>query len=161
MTTSNDDNTTARPNTWPWPPLLYAGALAGAYLLHWLYPLPAVIGPPLALYIGWPLLISGLCFGLAAIVRFRSLGTPIDPTARATSLATAGIYALSRNPMYVGAVMALLGLGLIAHWTWLIVLSLILPPLLTRLAITREEAYLAKHFGPRYDAYRAKVRRWL
>lgn len=161
MSTSDKHAAQDRPNTFPWPPVLYALALAGAYLLHGLTPLPPLLGRPLAELLGWPLVVSGVCFGLAAIVRFRVLGTPIDPTSRATKLATAGIYALSRNPMYVGAVMALFGLGLATHWTWLVVLALILPFLLTRLAITREEAYLVKHFGAEYDAYRSKVRRWL
>jgi protein-S-isoprenylcysteine O-methyltransferase Ste14 len=161
MTTSDNNTTQDRPNTIPWPPLLYAAALAGAYLLQWLIPLPGLLRPPVAEFLGWPLVISGICFGLAAIVRFRVLGTPVDPTSQATKLATAGIYRLSRNPMYVGAVMALFGLGLATHWSWLIVLTLILPFLLTRLAISREEAYLAKHFGAQYESYRSKVRRWL
>jgi protein-S-isoprenylcysteine O-methyltransferase Ste14 len=150
-----------RPNTLPWPPLLYAGALAAGFLLHWIWPLAPLIDAPLAGLIGVPLLISGLAFGLAAIVRFRVVGTPIDPTARAKKLATAGIYRLSRNPMYVGAIMALLGLGLATRWTWLVLLTVPLPALLYRLAIAREEAYLERHFAADYQVYRSKVRRWL
>jgi protein-S-isoprenylcysteine O-methyltransferase Ste14 len=153
--------TSAGANTVPWPPILYAATLLLAYLAHWLWPLAPLIGPPVSGLLGLPMLVSGIAFGAAAIVRFRVLGTPIDPTSRATRLATGGIYRLSRNPMYVGAVIALLGLGLGTLWTWLIVLSLLLPVALYKLAIEREEAYLQRHFGAEYHSYCARVRRWI
>lgn len=153
-------NHSDRPNVIPWPPILYAALLALAYGLHGLWPLVPFWGP-LSVAIGWLLLGTGVAFGLAGIVRFRQLGTPIEPTSRATVLATDGVYRLTRNPMYVGAVMALLGLAVATRWVWLLVLTLFLPGLLWHLAIKREEAYLARSFGGAYEEYRRRVRRWL
>jgi protein-S-isoprenylcysteine O-methyltransferase Ste14 len=165
MTKRSDADTGADlpkpPNTIPWPPILYLLTLVLAYGLQWLWPLPTLIGPPINSLLGWPLLLLGICLGLAAIVRFRSVGTPVDPTTRATVLATRGIYQWTRNPMYLGATLALFGLGLATSWTWLVVLCLILPMALTKLAIQREEAYLDQRFGEPYQAYKSAVRRWL
>jgi protein-S-isoprenylcysteine O-methyltransferase Ste14 len=164
--TASPDNTgdrarEARPNTWPWPPILYVVTPLLAYGLHWFWPLAAVAAAPIDRFLGWPLFVLGICFGLVAIIRFRIVGTAIDPTARAKALATGGIYQFSRNPMYLGVVIAYFGLGLALAWSWLIVLDLILPFVLTKLAIEREEAYLELRFGDAYRAYKAKVRRWL
>jgi protein-S-isoprenylcysteine O-methyltransferase Ste14 len=150
-----------RPNTIYWPPILEVAVLAIAYGLHQFIALPAVIQRPVDVLIGWPLVLLGLALALVAIVRFRIVGTAIDPTARANALATGGIYQFTRNPMYLGIIVAFLGLGIALQWTWLLVLNLILPLALQKLAIEREEAYLERRFGDGYRAYKARVRRWL
>ena len=74
---------------------------------------------------------------------------------------TSGIFALSRNPIYVTDVLLLvawaLWLGSLVSWTG--------PPLfvaiVTRRFILPEEAKLAASFGESYESYKAKVRRWL
>jgi protein-S-isoprenylcysteine O-methyltransferase Ste14 len=161
MTSDHNKQDRDRPNVIPWPPILYVIVPLLAYALHRIWPLNPVIDEPPARMIGWLFLLAGLCFGTAGILRFRRLGTAIHPTAPATVLATGGIYAWSRNPMYLGVVLAMLGVAIAAEWTWLFVLSLVLPVLLWHLAIKREEAHLERAFGAAYDAYRGRVRRWL
>jgi protein-S-isoprenylcysteine O-methyltransferase Ste14 len=155
------DGPTDRPNTIHWPPILYAVALAVAGGLHYLVPIPALIARPLCTMIGVPLMIVGLGIGVAALVRFRADGTPFDPTAAANALATTGIYRFTRNPMYLGAILAFTGLGLWLKTSWLVALMPVLAIALHMLAIQREEAYLERRFGAAYRTYRDRVRRWI
>lgn len=151
----------ARANRIPWPPLVYLGVLLCAATLGWLMPLRPLLPRPWELVLGLPLAAAGCVVAGAAILRFRRAGTPVDPTATARVLATDGIYRFTRNPMYLGAVMTFLGLGIAGGWTWLAILSAAMPSLLTHLAIRREEAHLAARFGDAYGDYRRRVRRWL
>jgi protein-S-isoprenylcysteine O-methyltransferase Ste14 len=72
-----------------------------------------------------------------------------------------GFYRFSRNPMYLGMLLVLIGVGL-----WLgNVLALLLAPafvaIMTRGYIMREEQQLEDRFGGEYRAYRSRVRRWI
>jgi protein-S-isoprenylcysteine O-methyltransferase Ste14 len=150
-----------RANTFPWPPALYLMALAAAFLLQRIMPISAWIPQPYANQIGWPLFLFGVMLGCVAIFGFRQLRTPVDPTARAERLATEGIYAVTRNPMYLGAVIAFIGIGIARGSSWLLILTCFLPLALHRLAIEREEAHLESRFGDDYRRYKTLVRRWL
>lgn len=150
-----------RPNTIHWPPILYLLVLAAAYLLQRIMPIPTWIPQPYATQIGWPLFLFGVIFACVAIFGFRQLHTPVDPTARAERLATEGIYTVTRNPMYLGAVIALMGVGIARGSSWLVILTCFLPAFLQRLAIEREEAHLESRFGDDYRRYKSRVRRWL
>ena len=156
------------------PPLIYIGFL----LLGWVlfrFANPAVVGPDLH---GWlslgfgmetqtrrivslPLIIGGLLLDGAAAGYFRRLGTAVEPWKPSTVLATDGLYRLSRNPIYVG--FAITYAGLAVAMDSVLVLILLIPCLwvVDRVVIAREERYLSARFGADYDAYRARVRRWL
>ena len=86
---------------------------------------------------------------------------PKVENARAKALATGGIYRLTRNPMYLGAIVAFVGLGLWLANSWLVVLIPVMALALQKLAIEREEAYLRQRFGADYDNYCSRVRRWI
>jgi protein-S-isoprenylcysteine O-methyltransferase Ste14 len=150
-----------RPNTIHWPPALYLLTLAAAYLFQKIIPLPAPLPPPYDKSTGWPLFGFGVMIGIIAIAGFRQLGTPVDPTAMAKRLATDGIYSVTRNPMYLGAVIAFIGLSFARGSSWLLILTAMLPVALQRLAILPEEAHLEARFGDDYRRYQSRVRRWL
>jgi protein-S-isoprenylcysteine O-methyltransferase Ste14 len=154
-----------RPNSIHWPPVLYFITLAAAHVLQRLIPLPSPfsglgLSDALPGKVGWPLFGFGVILGLIAIYDFRKIGTAVDPTAPANRLATEGIYAATRNPMYLGAILAFAGLGIARGWTWLLILASFLPNALYTLAISREEAYLERRFGDAYRTYKSKVGRW-
>lgn len=151
----------ARANRVPWPPLIYLGVLLAAVALGWFAPLRPLLPRPWDLAIGLPLAAAGLCIAAAALLHFRRVGTPVDPTSRARVLAAGGIYRVSRNPMYLGAVLTFLGLGLAGGWTWLAILACAMPALLWHFAIRREEVHLTARFGEAYIDYARRVRRWL
>ncbi len=150
-----------RPNRIHWPPLLYLAVIVAAWGLQRVWPLPALVTGAPAYRLGSLLVVVGFAIALAALYRFRQDGTSFDPTAPARAMATRGIYRFTRNPMYLGAIIAFAGFGLAVPSTWLLVLLPALAAALQKLAIEREEAYLERRFGDPYLAYKSRVRRWL
>jgi len=109
------------------------------------------------------LVAVGLVVSTAGVVAFRRARTTIDPTKpMATSaLVSDGIYRMTRNPMYLGLLLALLG------WAAFLAnpLALLLVPAfvlyISRFQIKPEERTLTALFGGEYGAYQERVRRWL
>jgi len=151
----------AQANKVEWPPLLYIATVAAAYALERLAPLPAGWMPLWLKALGAIVAALGLVSGLVAIAGFLRAKTPVRPTARAATLVTAGVYRLTRNPMYLAAVLGYAGLGLAWPALWLVLLTPAMALALDRLAISREERHLAARFGEAYRAYCRDVRRWL
>ena len=156
------------------PPLIYIGFLLAGWVIF-RFANPAVIGPEVAGWLGLgfgmetqtsrivslPMIIGGLLLDGAAAGYFRRLGTAVEPWKPSTVLATDGLYRLSRNPIYLG--FAITYVGLAVAMDSVLVLLLLIPCLFVvdRFVIQREERYLSAEFGADYDAYRARVRRWL
>ena len=95
-----------------------------------------------------------------AFLRARTTVTPLKPE-KASTLVVSGLYHVSRNPMYLGMLILLIGWALwLANPT-----TLILPPVfvlyLTLFQIKPEEAALSEKFGSEYKAYCGRVRRWI
>jgi protein-S-isoprenylcysteine O-methyltransferase Ste14 len=104
----------------------------------------------------------GFLTGISGVVTFLRAKTTVDPTKpRASSLVTWGVYAISRNPMYLGGLIMLLG------WAILLpnVLGFLFLPLyvlyINRFQIAPEERVLTSLFGETYAAYQVRTRRWL
>lgn len=102
-------------------------------------------------------------FGFPAVRAFRRAGTTIDPLRidRASQLVTGGVYAITRNPMYVALALLLSAwaVWLGGAWVWAGPLALVF--WLDRYQIRPEEHAMTTRFGDAYLRYRAKVRRWL
>ena len=106
---------------------------------------------------------AGAVIMVAGVVSFRRARTTVNPLKpeSASALVTSGIYRLTRNPMYLGA------LGLLIGWAFFLsnLAAFILTPTfvfyLNRFQIVPEERALAARFGAEFAAYRTKVRRWL
>lgn len=154
---------TDRPNVAFFPPAGLAAAILTAILLQWLVPLRLL--PPRGT--GWSLatglVLIALALGLAlwGVRTFRTAGTNVDPHRPALRLVETGPYRLTRNPMYLGMVILMLGLGLAASLDWAIVLAPLLWAALHFGVVLREEAYLSAKFGAPYRALLARTRRWL
>jgi protein-S-isoprenylcysteine O-methyltransferase Ste14 len=148
-------------NRIPPPVLFVAIALAMGFGAAQMQALPV---DPLWRYV----LAAGLLgvagfFGPPAIIRFRRVGTTVDPVhiERASKLVVDGVFRHSRNPMYV-ALTALLA----AYAVFLAVPVAAIGPvafvvLIGWLQIAPEERAMQARFGAEYDAYCARVRRWL
>jgi protein-S-isoprenylcysteine O-methyltransferase Ste14 len=144
------------------PPVVALLIAAGMWALARWWPLvrfelpwPALSGLAVASLGG---LISGA--GAREFRRLRTTVNPLHPE-RATSVVTTGIYRLTRNPMYVGIVLVLLGcfLAFGAASSALGLPAFVL--YITRFQIEPEERVLLARFGNEYAAYKARVRRWL
>ena len=140
------------------PPVWLAVFVAAAYAQSRLIPLvPA--GTSLR-WAGAILILAALILFAAASAEFRRRRTTIIPHLDPTTLIDGGVYRLTRNPIYLADAMILAGFAL--RWD---AVSLILVPvfvwLITRRFILGEEARLRATFGQQFDAYAARVRRWL
>lgn len=152
-----------RPNRIPWPPLLYGAALALGFALGWLLPLgwPAALAGPAGRVLGGALAATGLGLDLWSLATLHRARTNILPHRAADHLVTQGPYALSRNPIYLGNTLLVLGLGLALANGWMMAAALGAAVATDRLAARREEAHLAARFGAAFEAYRARVPRWI
>jgi protein-S-isoprenylcysteine O-methyltransferase Ste14 len=127
--------------------------------------LVAPLEMPFGLRVGVALALAlvGLGFSVAGVASFRRARTTINPTkpSTASSLVSGGVYRITRNPMYLGLLLVLLG--------WAVSLSnplaLLLVPVfvlyINRFQINPEERALSSLFGREYAAYKKRVCRWL
>jgi protein-S-isoprenylcysteine O-methyltransferase Ste14 len=109
------------------------------------------------------LLGAGTGLVIAARVDLARAGTTFNPTApdRTSDLVTSGVYRFTRNPMYLGMLFALLALAAWLSSAYTLVLPAVFVVYLDRLQIEPEERVLRARFGPAYNAYVARVRRWI
>ena len=110
--------------------------------------------------------IFGVAIGLFISIKgkalFKTLGTNIMTFDNPDKLVTEGIYQYSRNPMYLGFVVALLGFALLTGASIVSFLFVVLFFLITdRWYIAFEEKAMMKTFGGEYKAYCQTVRRWI
>jgi len=109
------------------------------------------------------LAVGGIGVILSGVVAFRRAKTTVNPLKpeTATALVDSGVYRFTRNPMYLGFLLVLLG--------WAMFLSNILSALMlvgfvsymNRFQIIPEEKALSARFGSAFTAYSKRVRRWL
>jgi protein-S-isoprenylcysteine O-methyltransferase Ste14 len=85
----------------------------------------------------------------------------ILPHRAATALVTHGPFAFSRNPIYLGNTILLLGAGLAFAMAWFVPIALLAAALTAHFAIAREEAHLNARFGRDWRNYALQVNRWL
>lgn len=104
--------------------------------------------------------VAIIALGAASFRRVRTTVNPLRPDA-SSNLVTTGIYRWTRNPMYLGMLLVLLGWALFLGHVPAVVLAAAFVPLMNRLQIHPEERALATLFGAGFADYRAKVRRWL
>ena len=155
--------TSAAPSNFPWPPVIYGVACLGAVLLGWLVPLPW-IGPPLSdilFAVGLLAIAAALALIVVGIRTLRRHNTTEMPHRASEHLVTEGPFGLSRNPIYLGDTLLLIGIGLAAGIWWFILLAVVAAFVTQKLAIEREERHLDARFGKRFRDYRKKVRRWI
>src|SRR6185503_14215208 len=137
------------------PPVLLVLHLGVVYLLGRFVPLPFSV-PPLIENIGFVSVVIGFLFGLAAIIEFRRASTTVDPHGDVSTIVTSGIYRYTRNPIYLGFLLMLIGIPLNGRNIWGIVLAPVFIFLMNRLAIEKEEAYLERKFGEVYSSYKSQ-----
>ena len=142
------------------PPLVAVFFIVLAYFLGRFVPPPFTI--PLALrYFGLALTFIGFLLGIGAFMEFRKARTTLDPHGSAKHLVTSGIYRFTRNPIYLGFLLMVIGFPLNSGVIWGLVLAPFYMLTMSRLVIEREEAYLERKFKAQYTSYVSRVRRWL
>jgi protein-S-isoprenylcysteine O-methyltransferase Ste14 len=145
------------------PPLIALAALIIGVVGDWLLPLDAldsVLNWPARIGLGAVLLLGGGVLVVVGERAFKQVGTNVPPWRPALALATTGIYAHLRNPMYVGAMVMLAGIATALASDWLVILLVPTALVLHFGVVRREERYLEAKFGEDYRRYKASVPRY-
>lgn len=151
------------PDVIAFPPLIFAATLGAAWALGLLFPVPILPDAlsSVALILGLPFCAVAVATALFGILAFKRAGTNIEPHKPSLVLVENGPYRFTRNPMYLGLILMMLGLSLIFSLDWGLPLTPALWVVLHRGVVLREEAYLAEKFGTPYRVYLERTRRWL
>ncbi len=141
------------------PPIVTLLVVLSAWLTHSFFgPWQTILRAPV---LGGVLVALGFSFMMWARILFTSRETTLFVGRPSTQLVCDGPFRWSRNPMYVGVLVSLVGLAL---WggTWPLYLAVPVTVLiLNSVHIPREERLLREVFGEQYLTYRKEVRRWL
>lgn len=142
------------------PPRIAFSLLAIAAVMHWAMPItdPTVFAAP---WMGAVFLLAGFTVMMWAWWVFQRHAVAICPTAPTDRLLTRGIYATTRNPMYLGMVAMMLGVALYLGTLPFYIAAFAYLLLIDRVFCAYEEDKLEATFGDEYRRYRARVRRWL
>lgn len=143
------------------PPVQVIIVIILMYFLTYLFPSFSYSLPEKYVIVSFLISIS-ICVGLLAIYTFRAHKTTINPiTPEATSIiVNTGIYALSRNPMYLAMVIFIFAIALFCENFLAMLPVLLFVWFITKYQIIPEERVLALHFGGEYKQYLLEVRRW-
>jgi protein-S-isoprenylcysteine O-methyltransferase Ste14 len=141
------------------PPVYFLAAIISMAALHFLLPIVRIL--PAAYSSSAVVILVGMSLILWAVRLFVKAGTAIKPFEASTKMIVSGPYRWSRNPIYLGMVIILFGIGvglgtltpfaIVPLFVWLIQKNF----------IAHEEAMLDKSFGPAYAEYKKRIRRWL
>jgi len=147
------------------PPLAWALAVIAGLALYWLVPLPFL---PADLAAGGPSgLLGALVFALAlalgvwAVATMTRAGSNVPTNRPTTTIVESGPYRFTRNPIYLGMFLGLVGLAIAFDNLWLLLMLVPFALVIRYGVVAREEAYLERKFGDLYRDYRLRVRRWL
>ena len=107
--------------------------------------------------------IIGLFVMLAGVLSFRRMKTTVNPLqpGAATALVTGGVYRYTRNPMYLGMLLLLIGWAVYLSSPIALIGVLVFWFYISRFQIRPEERALAKLFGDGFSDYASRVRPWL
>lgn len=143
------------------PPLWALLALAATYglsLAPGLNTLPLLPTRPFGLIV----VVVALALLFTAMIQFRLANTQLLPTSKANNaLVTGGVFAFTRNPMYLGMVLFCLGGALWFGRIPMLAAPVIMFAIANWAFIPFEEEKMRRQFGATFDTYAARVRRWL
>ena len=129
----------------------------------------SVTMPSLSVLLPWRRQVALVCFSagfaiaLAGVLEFRRAKTTVNPLVpdAASAIVTSGIYRLTRNPMYLGLLLALIGWALWLSHVLAFALIPVFVSYMNRFQIEPEERALSTKFGRRFLDYTRSVRRWV
>ena len=145
------------------PPPVVAVVCAGLmWVIAWFTPSVQMPGQ-LRLGLAAALALTGVITAASGVVLFARAHTTIHPDApqKTSKLVTNGVYRLTRNPMYLGLAILLIGWAVWLENPFALSGVVVFALYIHRFQIRPEEAILSAKFPSDYRAYRARVRRWL
>ncbi len=129
-------------------------------LIHFIFPFIRFFNFPENL-IGVIFILIGAYLNMSADKAFKEFDTTVKPFEESSHLITDGVFRISRNPMYLGMFLILIGLGLILGSLIPFILPFIFAVIIKRRFILMEEKMLLEKFGNEWLFYKNEVRRWI
>lgn len=129
-------------------------------LLHYFLPIKQIIFSPFT-YIGIVLFVLGWMPNILIGMYFRKIGNSIPAKNMPKKLVTSGLFKFSRNPIYLGMVIALFGEAVFLGSLVTFILPILFIILINKTSIPIEEENMKKRFSKKYLEYKKKVRRWI
>ena len=142
------------------PPVWLLIFLIGEGMLNLWLPGPQLFETPWNYFGIFPILI-GIGLAIWAHQLFRNAGTDVVPFRNISAFVVAGPYHFTRNPMYLGMTLVLLGAAIqLGVMTPFLIIPIFMA-VITTLFIRREENLMETKFGAVYLDYKHRIRRWL
>ena len=134
-----------------------------AITLQFIIPLslPQGLLTPAVILGGITFITVGVVLVIFARREIARYGQPTDPGRPTSKLITTGVFAISRNPLYLGGVCIEVGIALALNLAWVLVFLPVALIGCRYILIAPEERYLAEKFGTEYHVYAASVHRWI
>ena len=142
------------------PPFYFYFFFLIIVILHLLTPVVKFVYYPFTLLGIIPILI-GIILNLAADSSFKKNDTTVKPLLEAKVLITTGIFKITRNPMYLGFVLILLGIAILLGTILPFIVIIIFAVFLDIIFIKYEEKKLENIFESKWHEYKNSVRRWI
>lgn len=142
------------------PPTYLFAALVLMAIVHWLVPVAAILAWPYNL-LGGVLLAAGVALNLTADAALKKHGTTVKPFQKSTALITTGVFRISRHPMYLGMVLMLLGIAVLAGTLSPFVVVAVFGAVMHLVFVRTEERMLERQFGEAWLDYKRRVRPWV
>ncbi len=148
---------------WQISEVVFGIPFLAAIMLQFLVPLALPEGSfrSLIIVVGVMLSVAGLALVILTRREFAKYAERTDPGNPTHHIMTMGVFAFSRNPMYLGIVIFLTGVALAVDLPWVLVMLLPSTVACHYILIAPEERYLAAKFGEEYEQYARSVARWV
>jgi len=143
------------------PPIMWVVAVLAGLVLNWLMPLPFIPAAVPAAWLGALVFVVALALFGWAIATMTRAGTNVPSKLPTTTIVDIGPFRFTRNPIYVGMMLGLIGLAVAFNSLWLLLMLVPFALVIRYVVVASEEAYLERKFGDAYRSYCARVRRWL
>ena len=143
------------------PPLAWGLAVIAGLALNWFIPLPFLPADLPAGWLGTIVFVLALALVAGAIVTITRAGSNVPTNLPTTTIVESGPYRFTRNPIYLGMFLGLIGLAIAFDNLWLLMMLVPFALVIRYGVVAREEVYLERKFGDVYRGYRSRVRRWL
>ncbi|MBB3020062.1 protein-S-isoprenylcysteine O-methyltransferase Ste14 [Microvirga lupini] len=143
------------------PPLAWGLAVVAGFGLDRLMPLPFLPVDWPAGWLGALVFVPALALVAWAIAAMTGAGSNVPTNLPTTTIVESGPYRFTRNPIYLGMFLGLIGLGIAFNTLWLPLMLVPFALVIRYGVVAREETYLDRKFGDVYRVYRSRVRRWL
>lgn len=142
------------------PPIALVLAIIVGLGLDQVIPL-GFLPPSSPLWLGMVVFFLGLALLIWAAVTIMKAGSNVPTNQPTTAIVESGPYRFSRNPIYLGMFVGLIGLAVAFNTLWLLIMLVPFALLIRFGVVAREETYLERKFGDAYRSYGERVRRWL